>query len=90
MRTFPTNGRIYKYISNMGNNLTPYSIAIGWKKIYFLTRNFMFVENEKITFDGDVELFDYVSTCRTRSFEKLRLKKFIQFLIRLFLNDHNE
>ena len=27
--SFLTNDRIYKYISNMGNNLTPYSIAIG-------------------------------------------------------------
>ena len=27
--SFLTNDRIYKDISNMGNNLTPYSIAIG-------------------------------------------------------------
>ena len=27
--SFLTNDRIYKYISNMGNNITPYSIAIG-------------------------------------------------------------
>ena len=30
-----TNDDIYKYISNMGNNLTPYSIAIGDEYIYF-------------------------------------------------------
>ena len=30
--SFLTNDKIYKYISNMGNNLTPYSIAIGWEK----------------------------------------------------------
>ena len=29
--SFLTNDKIYKYISNMGNNLTPYSIAIGWE-----------------------------------------------------------
>ena len=28
-----TNDRIYKYISNMGNNLTPCSLAIGWENI---------------------------------------------------------
>ena len=28
---FLTNDKIYKYISNMGDNLTPYSIAIGWE-----------------------------------------------------------
>ena len=27
--SFLTNDNIYKYISNVGNNLTPYSIAIG-------------------------------------------------------------
>ena len=32
-----TNDKNYKYISNMGNNLTPYIIAIGMKNIYFLT-----------------------------------------------------
>ena len=31
--SFLTNDRIYKNISNMGNNLTPYSIAIGWENL---------------------------------------------------------
>ena len=31
----------------MGNSLTPYSIEIGWKNIYFLIPNFKF-EKEKI------------------------------------------
>ena len=35
-----TNDKLYKYISNMGNNLTPYSIAIGWKNLYFLSPRF--------------------------------------------------
>ena len=34
--SFLTNDKIDKYISNMGNNLTPYSIAIGWKKKYII------------------------------------------------------
>ena len=42
--SFLTNDRIDKYISNMGNNLSPYSIAIGWKNIYYLTPWFRFVE----------------------------------------------
>ena len=33
--SFLTNDNIYKHISNMGNNLTPYSIAIGWENIYY-------------------------------------------------------
>ena len=32
--SFLTDDEIYIYVSNMGNNLTPYSIAIGWKNIY--------------------------------------------------------
>ena len=40
--SFLTNDRIYKYISNMGNSLTPYSIAIGWENIYYLTPYFRF------------------------------------------------
>ena len=31
--SFLTDDKIYKYISNMGNNLTPYSIAIGNQNI---------------------------------------------------------
>ena len=35
--SFLTNDKIYKYISNMGNNLSPYSIAIGYENIYYVT-----------------------------------------------------
>ena len=37
----------YKYISNMGNNLIPYSITIGKENIYFLTSHFKFTKREK-------------------------------------------
>ena len=33
--TFLTNDIIYEYISNMGNMLTPSSIAVGEENIYF-------------------------------------------------------
>ena len=33
--SFLTNDKFYKYISIMGNNQTPYSIAIVWENIYF-------------------------------------------------------
>ena len=32
----------------MGNNLTPYSIAIGEQNIYSLTPHFKFIKKEKI------------------------------------------
>ena len=46
--SFLTNDRIYKYISNMGNKLTPYSIAIGWENIYYLTPYFKFTKEQKL------------------------------------------
>ena len=57
--SFLTNDRIYKYISNMGNNLTPYSIAIGWENIYYLTPYFKFIKKENIDVDDIDELFDF-------------------------------
>ena len=77
------NDKIYKYISNMGNNLIPYSIAIGEKNIYFSIPDFKFIKrgnikniksmerNEKF-----VDLFDYHdSNFRKNSFKKLRTYK---------------
>ena len=45
--SFLTNDKIYKYISNIGNNLSPYGIAIGWENIYYLTPYFRFIRKRK-------------------------------------------
>ena len=45
--TFLTNDRIYKYISNMGNNLCPYSVATGEENYYLLAPNFKFNKKGK-------------------------------------------
>ena len=70
--SFLTNDRIYKYISNMGNNLVPYSIAIGWESIYYLTPYFKFIKKENIDENDIDKLFDYdnISNC-----QKLRVYK---------------
>ena len=69
--SFLTNDKIYKYFSNMGKNLIPYSVAIGDKNIHFLTPHLKFFIKENIHYDDDVELFDYdILNC-----EKLRLYK---------------
>ena len=81
--SFLTNDNIYKYISNMGSNLTPYSIAIGEENIYFLTARFKFIKREKIddnellkTNKGHVDPFNYhVPNCGKYSFKKLRIHK---------------
>ena len=49
--SFLTNYEICKYISNMGNNLTPYSIAIGYENIYYLTPYFKFFKKDQINED---------------------------------------
>ena len=77
--SFLTNDRIYKYISNMGNNLTPYSIAKSWENIYYLTPDFKFTKKENIDENEIDKVFDYqnISNCR-----KLRVYiKFIQTMI---------
>ena len=74
--SFLTNDKIYKYMSNMGNNLTPYSIAIGEEIIYFLTPHLNFVRKEEIHYDDDVELFYYyMSKSQIYSFAKLQVYK---------------
>ena len=56
--SFLTIDIIYKYISNMGNNLTPYSIAIGWENIYYLTPYFRIIKKENIDVDDINKIFD--------------------------------
>ena len=70
--SFLTNDRFYKYISNMGNNLTPCSIAIGWEIIYYLTPYFKFTKKEIIKENDIDKIFDYQNISNYR---KLRLYK---------------
>ena len=74
-----TNDKVYKYISNMGNRLTPYSIAIGMQNIYFLTPHFHYIKKGKIN-DGNLletnnisnDPFYYcISQCGKDSFKKI-------------------
>ena len=82
--SFLTNDKFYDYISNMSNNLTPKSIALGHENFYFLTLYFKIVKREKIddnellkTNKSSVNPIDYhFSNCRHYSFKKLRKYKF--------------
>ena len=79
---FLTNDIIYEYISNMGNNLNPYSIAVGDENIFF-TPLVKFIRRDKIDYDellktneNSVNPYDYhLSNCGKESFKKLRLYK---------------
>ena len=64
--SFLTDDKMYKYVSNMGNNLTPYSIAIGLENIYYLTPYFKFIKKEIIDESDIDKLFDChnISNCQ--------------------------
>ena len=49
--SFMTSDNIYEDISNMGNNLSPYSVATVSENYYPLAPNFSFVKKDKIEYD---------------------------------------
>ena len=71
--SFMTSDNIYEYISNMGNNLSPYSIATGEKNYYLLAPNFSFIKKDKIDYNTLLEGI-YVPESNL-PFEKLELCK---------------
>ena len=50
--SFMTSDNIYEYISNMGHNLSPYSIATGEENYYLLAPNFSFIKKDKIDYNA--------------------------------------
>ena len=81
--SFLTHDNKYKYISNIGINLTPFSVAIGEENVYFLTPHFKFIKREKYNDNellksngNSVDLFDYHKlNCGDDLFRKLRKYK---------------
>ena len=76
--SFMTSDNIYEYISNMGNNISPYSIATGEENYYLLAPNFSFIKKDKIDYDDILkgiyvpdsdlkESFDEKELCKIRS-----------------------
>ena len=49
--SFMTSDNKYEYISNMGRNLSPYSVATGEKNYYLLAPNFSFIKKYKIDYN---------------------------------------
>ena len=66
--TFMTSDNFFEYISNMGNNLCPYIVAIGEKNYYLLAPNFKFFEKDKIDYDT---ILDGMYPCDEKDFKKL-------------------
>ena len=53
--SFMTSDNLYEYISNMGNNLTAYSFAVGMENYYLLTPNFSYIKKDKIDYKTIME-----------------------------------
>ena len=49
--SFMTSDNIYEYVSNMGNNLTPYSFATGEENYNLLAPNYSFIKKDKIDYN---------------------------------------
>ena len=74
--SFMTSDDIYEYISKMGNNFCPYSVATGEENYYLLTSNFKFIKKDKIDFntildgiyvpDSDLR-FEELEICKIQS-----------------------
>ena len=45
---FRTDDKVLDYIALMGNNMTPYTFAVGEKFTYFVSTHYKFIENGKI------------------------------------------
>ena len=72
--SFLTNDKIYKYLSNLGNNLTPYSIAIGSENKYYLTPYFRYIKKKNNDVDDIDKLFD-IDYHIISNYQKLRTYK---------------
>ena len=75
VRSFLTNDSLFKYISNMGNNLSPYSIATGEENYYFLAPNFKFIKKDKVDYDTLLGGIYVEDSDLKESFEELELYK---------------
>ena len=73
--SFLTNDTIYKYISNMGNNSSPYSTATGEENYYLLAPNFKFIKKDKIDYDIILDGIYIPDSNLKESFEELELYK---------------
>ena len=73
--SFMTSDNIYEYISNMGNNLSPYSVATGEENYYLLAPNFSFIKKDKIDYDAILNGIYVPDSDLKESFKELELCK---------------
>ena len=71
--SFMTSDNIYEYVSNMGNNLCPYSVATGEKNYYLLAPNFKFFKKDMIDYKTILNGIYVPDSDLKESFEELEL-----------------
>ena len=83
--SFVTSDNIYEYISNMGINLDPYSIATGEENYYLLAPNFKFIKKDMIDNDTILDGNMFQIQIRKSLFKNWNYLKFTPIMIRVFL-----
>ena len=73
--SFMTSDNIYEYVSIMGNNLTPYSIATGEENYYLLAPNFSFIKKDKIDYNTILNGIYVPESDLKESFKEIELCK---------------
>ena len=73
--SFLTSDNIYEYISNMGRNLSPYSIATGKENYYLLAPNFSFIKKDKIDYNTLLNGIYVPDSELKESFEEIEICK---------------
>ena len=73
--SFMTSDNIYGYVSNMGNNLTPYSSATGEKNYYLFAPNFSFIKKDKIDYNAILNGIYVPDSDLKESFKEIELCK---------------
>ena len=73
--SFMTSDNIDEYISNMGNNLCPYSVATGEENYSLLAPNFNFFKTDKIDYNTILDGKYVPDSDLKESFEELELCK---------------
>ena len=70
-----TSDNIFEYISNMGINLYPYSVATGEENYYLLAPNFKIIKKDKIDYNTISDGIYVPDSDLKESFEELELCK---------------
>ena len=73
--SFMTSDNIYEYVSNMRNNLTPYSFATGEENYYLLAPNFSYIKKDKIDYDTILKGIYVPKSHLKESFKEIKLCK---------------